>query len=356
MKAAPNKARRAQYAMALDPMKTITLPGTTITTTSLGFGCNALLGPHTRQQSLKLLGTAFDAGIRHFDVARAYGYGEAERLVGEFLQTKRDEVTITTKFGMQPMKSVARMRGIIALGRRLMRLSPSLRKLFGRQAASMIKGAAFSVEDARRSLETSLRELKTDYIDLFLLHECQLEDCSPALLDFLNEAKRQGVIKDFGVGTQFVRARAISLAAPGFARVLQFENSVLTQNIGELPTNLGKAVIITHHALSSDYTFLRRYLETHPEIVKRWSQTLDIECEDEKNLSRLMLNYAMYDNKEGIVLFSSTKAENIQHNVRAVTESPFSAEQLQIFAELVRRDVIESSLRVRDAAAYISLM
>src|SRR5262245_12759859 len=158
-------------------MRTVRLPGTEIVSPVLGFGCSALLGPKSRADGLALLEAAYDAGIRHFDVARSYGYGDAEGLLGEFLQGRRHEVTVTTKFGLQPMKSVARLRTLVGVGRRLMRLSPMLRRALGARARSLVKSGAFGVDEARSSLETSLRELKTERIDIYLLHQCSPEDC-----------------------------------------------------------------------------------------------------------------------------------------------------------------------------------
>ncbi len=64
---------------------TVTLPGSGKTTTAIGFGGNALLGPKSRREGLALLSEAYEAGVRHFDVARAYSSGDAEGLLGEFL-------------------------------------------------------------------------------------------------------------------------------------------------------------------------------------------------------------------------------------------------------------------------------
>src|ERR1044071_4193761 len=55
---------------------------------ALGFGCAALPIAHRRARSL--LACAFEHGVRHFDVARKYGNGEAEKILGDFLRDKRD--------------------------------------------------------------------------------------------------------------------------------------------------------------------------------------------------------------------------------------------------------------------------
>src|ERR1017187_3567692 len=74
------------------------------TTTRLGFGCSSLMGAMGRRESSAMLETAFDAGIRHFDVAPMYGFGHAEGCLGEFLGRHRGEVTVTTKYGIPPVR------------------------------------------------------------------------------------------------------------------------------------------------------------------------------------------------------------------------------------------------------------
>ena len=78
-------------------MEQINLGTSGRTTTRLGFGCGSIMGAMSGRDSLALLEAAYDAGIRHFDVAPRYGYGEAESCLGEFLQRHRGQVTVTTK-------------------------------------------------------------------------------------------------------------------------------------------------------------------------------------------------------------------------------------------------------------------
>ena len=59
-------------------MEQIRLASSGRETTRLGYGCSSIMGALGRRQSLRLLEAAYDAGIRHFDVAPMYGYGEAE--------------------------------------------------------------------------------------------------------------------------------------------------------------------------------------------------------------------------------------------------------------------------------------
>ena len=67
-------------------MQNIELGNSGLRAPQVGFGCSALLGRTGRTESLRALAAAWDEGIRFFDIARSYGYGEAEALLGEFLQ------------------------------------------------------------------------------------------------------------------------------------------------------------------------------------------------------------------------------------------------------------------------------
>jgi D-threo-aldose 1-dehydrogenase len=318
-------------------LPTVSLPGTGITTTVLGFGCSRLLGPKSVAEALRLLETAYDAGIRHFDVARAYGSGDAEGVLGRFIATRRDQVTVTTKFGISPRPIMDERRLLLAGARTLMKVSPLVRRFLGRQGARLVKRKAFSADDASGSLETSLRELRTDYIDLLLLHDCDPADCSPELLEFLNGAVSTGKIRAFGVGTSAESAATIARSTPAFATVLQFGHSVLHPTVRQVDPNARHA-LITHGALA-DLRRLRRHMEEQPEARMRWSAELGVDCGRERPLAALMLRYAIQTNGRGPVLAASTNPENIVANAAAAADGVPSRSAVDRFAELVAAEV-----------------
>jgi len=168
----------------------------------VAFGCSRLTSVG-RKEALRLLETAFDAGVRHFDVARYYGYGEAEGILGEFLRTRRRQVTVTTKFGIDPPRRTSALRVVLRAGRQVLRLVPAARKAVQQRASAvLVKGNAFGVQDAQRNLETSLRELGTEGIDFYLLHDYAPGNTSPdELVAFLGQAVAAGKIRYFGLGT-----------------------------------------------------------------------------------------------------------------------------------------------------------
>ncbi len=107
----------------------------------LGVGCNAF-GARVEQAEVDaIVPAALDAGITLFDTADAYSRGVSEEMLGCALRGRRDEAVVATKFGLD---------------------------VGGLNGAD--HGARASRQYIRRAVESSLRRLGTDYIDLYQLH------------------------------------------------------------------------------------------------------------------------------------------------------------------------------------------
>ena len=265
-------------------MRDVFVPAVGIRIPVVGFGCGALTGT-SRKDALRLLEKAFDAGVRHFDVARSYGYGEAEGILGAFVKSRRAEVTITTKFGIQPPRRTSALGLAIQVGRRVVRLLPSTRKVLQRRTQTLTKSGGFSVSDARISLETSLRELGTDSIDFYLLHDYVVSDhTADELVSFLEGAVKAGKVRSFGIGTGINNVLRALESQPKLCNVIQFENSVLKQNMRSLPSPASSRLVITHGALQS-YRSVSSFLAAHIDTAKDWSKRLGVDCLQEDTIS-----------------------------------------------------------------------
>jgi aryl-alcohol dehydrogenase-like predicted oxidoreductase len=207
------------------------------TSSRLGFGCGSVMGRVGRSQSLRAVDAALDAGITHFDVARSYGYGEAEALVGEALRGKRDRVVIASKFGLSAPRAAGALRALKPLAQQLAAKVPG-----ARSAMRALLGAAqpaadrFSVTAAAASLDQSLAALKTDYLDILFLHDCAAEDLSDELLGFLDARVAAGKIRAYGVATD-IDAVVPLHKAHGDRLIYQFANSVGAPNAERLAGN-----------------------------------------------------------------------------------------------------------------------
>ncbi len=306
-------------------------------TTALGFGCSNLLGDKTPEQGKHLLATAFDAGVRHFDVARYYGFGEAETLVGQFAKGKRDSITIATKFGLEPMQQATQFKGAVQLVRGLMRRSNFIKKLVRRRVNSLVRKGQFDVPSAQRNLEISLRLMQTDYIDIYLLHDCEPGDCTPELLEFLNKARDEGKIRRFGVGTGFHSVQSITQQSPGYSDVTQFESNLIANHASAPRTAENSGLVIHHGVFRVLKPFLSR-LASEPAFAERASEVLGHQGITQTELPGVLLRYAILANPGGLVLFRSANPKSITSNVSAATRVSLSATQVawltQVGAEL----------------------
>jgi D-threo-aldose 1-dehydrogenase len=302
-------------------MRQIELPGSELRLSRLGFGTAGLMARLGRRESVRLLEIAHDSGITHFDTARAYGYGEAEAALGDFLGRRRDAVTVTTKLGMLPPRRSRALQGAKALGRVGARVLPALRPLLRRGAQSMASSGAFEPVAARASLETSLRELRVETVDLLLLHECRPDDLeTEGLLDFLGQVVAEGKARAFGIGTDRASTAAIVASRPEFARIVQVRQTVADPAL-ELPPGVG---LITHSAVVP--------------LVDAVSERARAEGWSRETVGRLLLAGALRANPAGAVLFSSTDEARIRANAALADEPGPSAADLERLARLAELD------------------
>jgi D-threo-aldose 1-dehydrogenase len=313
-------------------METVDLPGTDLNLSRLAFGSSGLMSRLGRRQSLRLLEIAHEAGITHFDTARSYGYGEAESAVGEFLAWHRDNLTITTKLGIVPPRRSRTMRVAKAVGRAAAR--PELaRRVLRKSAQGMVRLGRFDPREARKSLETSLRELRVETVDILLLHECRPSDLrTEGLLEFLEQAVRAGKIRYFGTGTDIESTEYALRNSPEFARIVQIEHNLVEPTLERLP--LRGSGLITHSVVRLGLPALSELMRDERRR-ESWSRALSVDCGDPHNLARLLMANALRSNSGGVVLFSSAREERIRADAALADSAVFSTEQLRKFARLV---------------------
>jgi D-threo-aldose 1-dehydrogenase len=318
-------------------METIDLGRTGRRTTRLGFGCSSLMGAMGRKESVAMLEAAFDAGVRHFDVAPMYGFGQAESCVGEFLGRHRADVTVTTKYGIPPAKH----QGLIGLARSVARplvkalpgLKQGLSKMAGR-ATQPAEKASFTAAQAKESLDRSLAELRTDRIDVWLLHEITADDLrDEELLRLLEHSVAAGTIGAFGVGSEREKIGMLLAARPEYCGTVQFEWSVL-----DAPVPAMKSFRIHHRALSENFRSLRASIEQDKARAVRWSEKVGADLADREVLASLMLKAALVENPESVILFSSKSAVHMQHNVKVAGDGTLEAPARRLY-ELVQCEI-----------------
>ena len=228
----------------------------------LGFGCASLMASLDRAGSLAVLDAAFGAGIRHFDVAPSYGYGEAEAVLGEFLEGRREACTIATKFGIEPPPRALAQGAMKRMARRAAGLVPALRPVLRAAAHSMTAaptGRRFEPAAAAASLDRSLRALRADRVDVLLMHEPGADEVrDDAVRAFLADAVASGRAGAVGVGLGAdadpgETARMIDRLPP--TDIVQMADSIAAD-----PSLLRRAAprpVTTHSALRGGLDILR---------------------------------------------------------------------------------------------------
>ena len=129
-----------------------------------------------KKEMIKLIHQAIEKGITFFDTAEVYGPYANEELVGEALEPYRNKVVIATKCGIQ-----------IVDGKQIVIGKP---------------------EAIRRSIEGSLKRLRTEYIDLYYLHRVDPDTPIEEVAETMKLLQQEGKIRHWGVseaGVQTIR-------------------------------------------------------------------------------------------------------------------------------------------------------
>jgi hypothetical protein len=183
----------------------------------LGMGCASLGSRISPSQGLRALERAFDHGITWYDVAPAYGAGEAEGLIGAFAAGRRDAIRICTKVGLAPPERNATLRLVYAALRPVAGAAKTLRKMFRKSAMTRNRHLDLTPDLVRSSLERSLRRLRVDHVDVFALHDPPEEDTRRAdLLGALDDLRARGLTRTLAVAGAYGACVAGLTASQGF--------------------------------------------------------------------------------------------------------------------------------------------
>jgi aryl-alcohol dehydrogenase-like predicted oxidoreductase len=173
-----------------------------MTVPALGFGTAPIMGRVSRRTGSAALERAHAAGIRHFDTARSYGWGEAEGVVGAVLRRhRREDIRIVTKCGILPVRNSLLLGLAKSTARWALALAPGLKAQVRRAASS---GSfqpihTYEIDVLADSLQTSLSELGVSYVDDLLLHNFSPD--RPGIEDvggWFREQQRAATIRRFG--------------------------------------------------------------------------------------------------------------------------------------------------------------
>lgn len=161
-------------------------------------------GDVNKKESMEAIETMIERGVNLIDTAPFYGLGESEKIVGEVIRDKRDDIVLLTKAGTGWNE----------------------------------KGVPFKRSDYKSILkdcEESLQRLKTDYIDLYLIHWPDEVTPIEEMMDAMNKLKQDGKIRFIGA-SNFSKEEVLESEKYVSFDVLQHPYSMVAQDFRELLT------------------------------------------------------------------------------------------------------------------------
>ncbi len=304
-----------------------------LTVSEIGFGAWGIggltagatsYGPSDDFVSRGAISTALEEGINFFDTSNVYGDGHSEELIGEVVNRDgcRDEVVIATKGGLLTHHS----------------------------------DHDLSAKNLRTSLEKSLKRLKTDYIDLYLLHSPDLQDVkSWQAYETLYQLKQGGLVREIGISLKSP-LDGLTAIEMGF-KVLQVNYSMIDQRawdcklleqaalkqvhlIARTPFCFG---FLTGKLTSIDFdprdhrsTWPRTQLEKWLEASKMFDQ---LNVDKNRSLLELALKFCLYPSAVSSVLPGiQTPAEAIENANASWPWPPLTFEETQAIRNIYNQN------------------
>jgi aryl-alcohol dehydrogenase-like predicted oxidoreductase len=319
-------------------MRYIPLPNGIPDASVLGLGCAAMMGSASRRDSLAALSAAAAAGINFFDTARSYGYGASEGLLGEYFKCRRDKVVLCTKFGILPAPNNWKQR-IKPLARTAIRLFPGLRKTIRKQAGELSTANNFSVEVLRTSLETSLRELHTDYVDILLMHAAPIGVL--AQQDLLGELGRfvsEGKVRLAGISAEPDVIAATLTQRPPVLQTAQFacniSNFAFLNQLEEQLASQPKLFLVANHPFGGPTGVAesrRRIGALHNDSKLSAELRAKLDPADPQLLPEVILNAILSGTGIDAIVPAMLQPHHLKSNTRAIEQCRFTdAELIQI--------------------------
>jgi L-galactose dehydrogenase len=269
----------------------------------IGFGASPLgeeFGQIVPEEGEKAVKYAIDRGINYFDVSPYYGRTLAEERLGEFLKGQRDKIILATKVG--------------------------------RYGTYLPDGFNFSAQRVIKSVEESLKRLKTDYIDIFQIHDIEyakkkqiIEETLPAMF----KLKRQGKVRFVGITGYPLTLLKEMAETQEIDTVLSYcRYNLLDTTMDDILTPVVKKRNIG--LINASPLHMRALTEKgapgwHPapeKVLKGAMEAVKYCKEKGVNISDLALQFALSHEYMAVTLVGMSKVEHVKDNLNNVGVKP----------------------------------
>jgi L-galactose dehydrogenase len=277
----------------------------------IGFGASPLgaeFGPVDPEEGRRAVNYAIDQGINYFDVAPYYGRTLAETRLGEFLEGKRDKIILTSK-----------------------------------ACRYDISDFDFSAKRVMRSIEDSLKRLRTDHFDLYQIHDVEygkreqiVEETIPAMF----KLRGQGKIRFIGITGYPLTALKRIAETEDIETVLTYcrynlmdttMDDILTPVVRRRGIGLINASPLHMRVLTEKGA---PYWHPAPEkVVKVAARVAQLCRERGTTISDLAMQFALAHKEVAITLVGMSKVRHVEANIKIVgteADSDLLAEVLEM--------------------------
>ena len=251
-----------------------TIGKTGLKVTSVGFGCMVT-------SDASVIERASDIGINYFDTARGYQHGNNERMVGAALKKKRKDLVLSSKSG------------------------------------------GHTKDSALSDLDTSLRELGTDYLDIWYVHgKDKTSDAPDELFEAQQIAKQQGKIRFAGLSTHNAKDMIPFLVKKGSVDVVlvtyNFTMDKRMEAVIDQASNAGMGVVAMK-VMAGGFRAGNPRRAFYPQLTK-----------DGALLAAL--KWVLKNPKVDTTIPSMTDMDQLEENLRAMAE-PYSQVEEKLLAQ-----------------------
>lgn len=273
----------------------------------IGYGCVRLTSCKTLTEAQSLINHVVSVGIRYFDTAPSYGRGYSEKILGTCLShsgLSREEFTIATKLGGFSQKNPIMPTSLVLPLKDLQRRLQNTRAIkdsldISVQRSSQSSPLSFyeiTIDDVRTSVNRSLESLKTDYIDILLLHEALPGFLANDALLYVLDLKKSGVVRQIGIAANGSNYSSLSEDDIHDWDILQYEYGPAWPEHYSFKNKFPSKKHVLHSCLGYRRNY---YLDPHDRLKE-----------------------VVTDFPEATVLFSSLNKQHISANV-AIAKSDF---------------------------------
>ncbi|WP_173916233.1 aldo/keto reductase [Halobacillus sp. Marseille-Q1614] len=278
----------------------------------ISLGCMSLGKNYNNAK--EIIDRALDAGINYLDTADLYDFGDNERIVGEAIKGRREDIILGTKVGNN-----------FTPGKEGWTWDPSKKHI-------------------KNGVKDSLQRLGTDYIDLYQLHGGTIDDPIDETIEAFEELKQEGLIREYGISSirpnvirEYVNKSSIASVMMQYSLLdrrpeeeildLLSDNNISVLARGPMAKGMLSSNAEEKVREKGTEGFLGYSYEELLAIEKKWRDYQS----DDRTAEALALQYILYHSEVATAVFGASSVDQLDKNLTYLSATPITG---QIFGEV----------------------